>query len=74
MYTSMFSSAELKSLIGRAWDPDRDCIAVMNGDDGSADVRVVNAEYYPAGGGALAYIDRAFTGHVRVNFLIVAGA
>lgn len=70
----LFSDADMRSLIGRSFNPNTDCVAVMNADNASANVRLKCAEFYAQKKEISVYADSVVGGSMRVNYLVVAGA
>lgn len=73
-YTVLFSDADMRSLIGRGFNSNTDCVAVMNGDNQSTNTRLKCAEYYPPSREVSVYADANISGNMRVNYVVVAGA
>lgn len=67
---SLFEVSEQVSLFGRALDQQKDCIALMNGDEVSAEV-MPHANL--ANGRAIVTLNSSHNGKVRINYIVVLG-
>lgn len=69
-YARLWSEAEFKSASGRNYDGAKDFVAVCNGDAKANTLNFYCAGHW-GGDGIYVYFDKALSGSVRVNYLVV---
>ena len=69
----LLSSAEYRSIVGRPWDGDRDCLFVMNGNSDASGIPCYGSFYSSVSGNLGVQLGGNPNGLYQVNFVIVAG-
>ena len=71
---TLFSNEEYAGIVGRSFNQETDCVAVMNGDENIVDRFPIAASYKWSDNSIIARISPGSAVTVRVNWMIVAGA
>ena len=67
-YIRLWSSSEFVSAFGRAFDTNKDFVSIMNCDGVTAGIRIYPPEVW--NGDIWVYFGRAYTGPIRLNYLV----